>query len=81
MFKSTLFSVALLSLLAQTVSARYAAWQHSGSFYILTTPEGANLPASASKEGFPLLVRLDSIKLLLPIVRAEGRGWNAFVVV
>jgi len=26
--------------------------------YILTTPDGANLPASASEEGFPLLVRL-----------------------
>ena len=27
--------------------------------YILTTPEGANLPASASVKDFPLLVRLD----------------------
>jgi len=38
--------------------AQYAGWQHSGSLYILTTPEGANLPASASEDGFPLLVRL-----------------------
>ncbi len=36
----------------------YAGWQHSGSIYLLTTPEGANLPAAASEEGFPLLVRL-----------------------
>ena len=36
----------------------YQVWQHSGSLYILTTPEGANLPASASENGFPLLVRL-----------------------
>jgi len=33
-------------------------WRHSGSMYVLTTPEGADLPASASEDGFPLLVRL-----------------------
>ncbi len=45
---------------AQRVEAapQYTGWQHSGSIYILTTPEGANLPASTSEEGFPLLVRL-----------------------
>jgi hypothetical protein len=50
--------VILLTGLLQTASAQYAGWQHSGSIYILTTPEGANLPASASEDGFPLLVRL-----------------------
>jgi hypothetical protein len=58
----------LLALLARSgaaedkpadVFARYASWQHSGSLYILTTPEGANLPATASEADFPLLVRLD----------------------
>lgn len=39
-------------------AAPYDGWSHSGSVYLLTTPEGANLPASASVEGFPLLVRL-----------------------
>ena len=39
--------------------AQYPGWQHSGSVYLLTTPDGANLPATASEEGFPLLVRLD----------------------
>jgi len=43
----------------QTASAQYQGWQHSGSLYILTTLEGANLPATASESGFPLLVRLD----------------------
>jgi hypothetical protein len=38
--------------------APYSAWQHCGSIYLLTTPEGANLPASASEDGFPVLVRL-----------------------
>ena len=41
------------------VSPSYAGWQHSGSLFIITTPEGANLPATASEEGFPLLVRLN----------------------
>ena len=36
----------------------YQVWQHSGSLYILTTPEGANLPSSAAENGFPVLVRL-----------------------
>jgi len=40
-------------------SAQYPGWQHTGSLAILTTPEGANLPAAAVEEGFPLLVRLD----------------------
>ena len=46
-------------MLLQTASAQYPGWQHSGSLYILTTPEGANLPATASEENFPLLVRLN----------------------
>ncbi|MCE9533181.1 MAG: DUF2341 domain-containing protein [Planctomycetes bacterium] len=33
-------------------SADYPGWKHSGSIFILTTPEGADLPASASVEGF-----------------------------
>ena len=37
----------------------YDAWKHSGSLFILTSAEGADLPASASVENFPLLVRLD----------------------
>jgi hypothetical protein len=50
--------VILLTRLLQAASAQYSGWQHSGSMYLLTTPEGANLPASASEDGFPLLVRL-----------------------
>jgi hypothetical protein len=33
-------------------------WRHSGSVWLLTTPEGANLPAEAKVEQFPVLVRL-----------------------
>lgn len=53
----TLLMVAFLSLDAPLFPKQD--WKHEGSIFILTTPEGANLPASAMVEGFPLLVRLD----------------------
>ena len=40
-------------------AAAFAGWSHVGSLFILTTPDGANLPASVSEDGFPLLVRLN----------------------
>ena len=40
-------------------SAQYPGWQHEGSLFILTTPEGADLPAGAAEANFPLLVRLN----------------------
>ena len=46
--------------LAGSAAAQYTDWQHSGSVFIVTTPEGAHLPASASVRDFPLLVRLHS---------------------
>ena len=46
----TIGLLAFLTLL-QAASAQYPGWQHSGSLYILTTPEGANLPAKASDQG------------------------------
>ena len=51
-------TVVVLSVSVSTVSAQYPDWQHSGSLYILTTPDGANLPESTREENFPLLVRL-----------------------
>jgi len=59
MTKSIMLATAMLVLLVQTASAQYQGWQHSGSLFILTMPDGANLPATASEEGFPLLVRLN----------------------
>jgi hypothetical protein len=51
--------ILLLPLLAiAQVAAPYTDWPHSGALTILTTPGGANLPAGAAVEGFPLLVRL-----------------------
>ena len=54
----TIGMIAAMTLL-QPALAQYQGWQHSGALNILTTPEGANLPATASEENFPLLVRLD----------------------
>ena len=42
-----------------TARAQYPGWQHEGSFHILTTPDGADLPATAAEENFPLLLRLN----------------------
>ena len=39
-------------------SQPYRHWPRSGSLYLNTTPDGANLPAEASVEEFPVLVRL-----------------------
>ncbi|RLS76874.1 MAG: DUF2341 domain-containing protein [Planctomycetota bacterium] len=43
---------------AVLVSDEYRDWQHSGSIWLLTTPDGADLPANAKVEQFPVLVRL-----------------------
>jgi Concanavalin A-like lectin/glucanases superfamily/Domain of unknown function (DUF2341)/Carbohydrate esterase, sialic acid-specific acetylesterase len=57
---------ALLALLLLLLAAAQPAhthdslhdWNHSGTLAILTTKDGANLPASASVQDFPVLVRL-----------------------
>ncbi|GDX40716.1 hypothetical protein LBMAG21_10080 [Armatimonadota bacterium] len=70
MFRGKLYAIALsvflfvmlLPLLSTKGKQRqnaYRQWKHSASLFILTTPEGANLPASASEKDFPLLVRLN----------------------
>ena len=54
----SLTTLALITLL-QTGFAQYEGWGRSGSLHILTTPDGANLPATAEVQDFPILVRLD----------------------
>ena len=54
----TITTLSVLALL-QTASAQYQGWRQAGSFHVLTTPEGADLPATATEEGFPLLLRFD----------------------
>ncbi len=64
-------SLTLLALV-QAGFAQYPGWQHTGSFYILTNPEGAALPAAATEEGFPLLLRLD--KDAFDFTQAQAKG-------
>ena len=52
------FGALVLLVLLAAASAQDQGWRYSGSVYILTTPEGADLPAAASEKDFPLLVRL-----------------------
>jgi autotransporter-associated beta strand protein len=57
-----------------TVSVQtFAAWAHSGSMFILTTPAGANLPGGASVSDFPLLVRLNSNNFNFAQAQSDGR--------
>ncbi|MCX6872983.1 MAG: DUF2341 domain-containing protein [Verrucomicrobia bacterium] len=50
----------------------YQAWTYSGSLFILTTPDGANIPAGASETNFPLLVRLTKDSLDFSQVKTGG---------
>ncbi len=62
----------MLSVLAGNTRADYKDWNHSGSLYLLTTPEGANLDASVSVEDFPVLVRLHKDFFDFSQARANG---------
>ncbi len=61
-----------LAAFAAPSPAQYAGWQHSGSIFLITTPDGADLPASAGVEGFPLLVRLHKDSFDFTEARAYG---------
>ena len=52
--------------------AQYTNWKYSGSLFILTTPEGADLPAGSAETNFPLLIRLD--KSAFPFSEAQPSG-------
>ncbi len=67
----------LLSMPAGEACADYPGWKHSGSLYVLTTPEGANLPASAVVEDFPLLVRLHKDFFDFNQAKASGEKTSA----
>ena len=69
--KLTITTLTFLALL-HMASAQDTGWQHSGSMYILTTPEGVNLPATATEEGFPLLVRLNTDGFDFSQAKANG---------
>ncbi len=48
-----------LALPVAAASPGYAGWRRTGSIFINTTREGANLPAAALVRDFPVLVRLN----------------------
>jgi hypothetical protein len=51
----------------------YGDWAHSGSLFILTTPEGADLPTGLTVTNFPLLVRLDKNNFDFTQLQPDGR--------
>ncbi len=53
-------------------SGAFTGWAHGGSLFVLTTAEGADLPAKVSEDGFPLLVRLH--KDFFDFTRAQAHG-------
>ncbi len=66
------FAFAPTLIMAAPVPAEYAAWKQSASFFILTTPEGANVPAGVSIEEFPLLVRLNKDSFDFTMAQPHG---------
>jgi len=44
----------------QVVARSYAAWAHAAALSILTTPDGADLPAGTEVSDFPILLRLNA---------------------
>ena len=69
---STLLALSALLFPPLAVAQQYKGWQHSGALTILTTPEGAGLPAGTVIEGFPLLVRLSGEWFDFKQARAGG---------
>jgi hypothetical protein len=51
----------------------FSTWAHSGSMFILTTPDGANLPAGASVSNFPVLIRFNSSNFNFATAQSDGR--------
>jgi hypothetical protein len=69
---NSFLSVAACLALACAAPAQYAGWKHAGSVWVLTTPDGADLPAATEVKDFPLLVRLH--KDFFPFGEAKPDG-------
>jgi hypothetical protein len=59
MMKYIALSSVIFAGQSHTAFAQSNSWSHSGSLYLVTTPEGADLPTAVVEENFPVLVRLD----------------------
>jgi autotransporter-associated beta strand protein len=51
----------------------YETWTNSASFFILTTPEGANIASGAAETNFPVLLRLNSSNFNFAQAQTDGR--------
>jgi autotransporter-associated beta strand protein len=51
----------------------YESWTNSASFFILTTPEGANISSGTAETNFPLLLRLNSSNFTFSQAQSDGR--------
>jgi hypothetical protein len=59
---------------AYTVAVQsYATWTNSASFFILTTPNGANIATGAAETNFPVLLRLNSGNFNFAQAQSDGR--------
>ncbi|MCF7674831.1 MAG: DUF2341 domain-containing protein [Akkermansiaceae bacterium] len=56
----------------ELAAVKYKNWKHSGSMFLLTTPDGADLPATATEENFPVLVRLNKDGFAFGEAQANG---------
>jgi hypothetical protein len=57
-----------------TISVQsFASWAYSGSLFIMTTPDGANLPGPAAVSDFPLLLRFNSNNFNFAQAQGDGR--------
>jgi len=65
--------VATLVVAVASAAEPFAAWKRSGSIHLITTPSGADLPAGAVAEGFPVLVRLHGDTFDFASAAADGR--------
>lgn len=53
-------------------AAPFEGWKHGGRVFVITTPEGADLPARAVVRDFPLLVRLHGDSFPFAEAREDG---------
>lgn len=77
--KSVFFGLLLLAgAMLDWCPAAHAAATNSGALWINTTPDGADLPAAAVLEGFPLLVRLHADWFDFTVARPRGADLRFF---
>jgi len=77
--KSVFFGLLLLAgAMLDWCNSAHAAATNSGTLWIDTTPNGADLPAAAVLEGFPLLVRLHADWFDFTLARPRGADLRFF---